>query len=190
MDFNAPNTEHEAVYIEFIGKTISILLLDHSDSHWKTAWPLDCKFSNDEKQKVLTWRNTLLKQIKSCIDNNLYSVKLNVIDPTKDNFSEGLSINWILHESKISKDEHYRVLPMSKDEYLELYLKRFFDIGLKAWYARLLTQIFQRRELKYYFVKKNVASYQTIDKMFSRNEILIAIWNDKVQHWAMKNTTF
>ena len=33
MDFNAPNTEHEAVYIEFIGKTISTLLLDHSDSH-------------------------------------------------------------------------------------------------------------------------------------------------------------
>ena len=26
---------------------------------------------------------------------------------------------------------------MSKDEYLELYLKRFFDIGLKAWYANM-----------------------------------------------------
>ena len=46
-----------------------------------------------KSKKVLAWRNTLLKQIKSCIDNNLYSVKLNVIDPTKDNFSEGMSIN-------------------------------------------------------------------------------------------------
>ena len=35
------------------------------------AKPVDHKFSNNEKQKVLTWRNTLLKQVKSYIDNNL-----------------------------------------------------------------------------------------------------------------------
>ena len=31
--------------------------------------PLDSKFSNEEKQKILTWRNTLLRQAKSYIDN-------------------------------------------------------------------------------------------------------------------------
>ena len=32
--------------------------------------PLDPKFcSCDEKQKVLTWRNTLLRQVESYIDN-------------------------------------------------------------------------------------------------------------------------
>ena len=31
--------------------------------------PLDYKFSSDEKQEVLTWRNTLLRQVKSYIDN-------------------------------------------------------------------------------------------------------------------------
>ena len=40
-----------------------------------------------KKKKVLTWRNALLKQVKSYIDINLTSAKLNVIDPTKDNFT-------------------------------------------------------------------------------------------------------
>ena len=40
-----------------------------------------------KKKKVLTWRNALLKQVKSYIDINLTPAKLNVIDPTKDNFT-------------------------------------------------------------------------------------------------------
>ena len=51
------------------------------------AKPVDSKFSNEEKQEILTWRNTLLRQIKSYMDNNLYPAKVNVIDPTKDNFT-------------------------------------------------------------------------------------------------------
>ena len=51
------------------------------------AKPLDSELSNDEKEEVLTWRNTLLKQVKSYIDNNLNPAKANVIDPTKDNFT-------------------------------------------------------------------------------------------------------
>ena len=42
---------------------------------------------NDKKQEVLTWRNTLLGQTKSYIDNNLNPAKINVIDPTEDNFT-------------------------------------------------------------------------------------------------------
>ena len=49
------------------------------------AKPLNFKFSNEEKQEILTWRNTLLSQVKSYIDNNLYLAKVNVTDPTKDN---------------------------------------------------------------------------------------------------------
>ena len=41
---------------------------------------LDCKFSNDENTEVLTLRNTLLKQVKCYIDNNLYPAKVNLID--------------------------------------------------------------------------------------------------------------
>ena len=51
------------------------------------AKPLDSKFSNNEKEVIVTWRNALLRQVKSYIDNNLNPAKVNVIDPIKDNFS-------------------------------------------------------------------------------------------------------
>ena len=65
--------------------------------------PLDSKFSNDKKQEYLTWRNTLIKQVKSYIDNYLNPAKINVIDPTKDNFTQPLSVKEILDELEISK---------------------------------------------------------------------------------------
>ena len=106
------------------------------------AKPLDSKFNNEEKQDILTWRNVLLIQVKSYIDNNLYPAKVNVIDSTKDNFTQPLSVKEILDELEISKDDYYRALSISKDEKLELHLKRepnscfvnhYFDAGLKAW---------------------------------------------------------
>ena len=60
--------------------------------------------NNDEKQEVLTWRDKLLRQVKSCIYNNLNPAKINVIDPTKDNFTEPLTIKEILDKLEISKD--------------------------------------------------------------------------------------
>ena len=77
---------------------------------------------NGEKEEVLTWRNT--KQVKSYIDNNLNPLKLNVIDPTKDNFTQPLSVQEILDELEISKVEDYRTLSISNDEDFELHLKR------------------------------------------------------------------
>ena len=41
---------------------------------------IDSKFSNDEKQEILTRRDTFLRQIKSYIDNNLQPAKANLID--------------------------------------------------------------------------------------------------------------
>ena len=43
-------------------------------------------------KEILTWRNTLLSQIKSYIDNDLDPAKVNVIDPTEDNFTQPLSV--------------------------------------------------------------------------------------------------
>ena len=59
--------------------------------------------------------------MKNYIDNNLNLAKVNVIDPTKDNYTQPLSITEIL---EISKDDYYRALPISKDEDLALHLKR------------------------------------------------------------------
>ena len=60
------------------------------------AEPLDSKFSNDEKQEILTWRNTLLRQVKSHIDDNLNPAKINLINPVKDNFTQLLRFKKIL----------------------------------------------------------------------------------------------
>ena len=70
--------------------------------------PLHFKLSNDEKQEVSTWWNTLLKQVKSYIGNNFNSGKVNVIDPTKDNFTQPMIVKKILNELEISKENYYR----------------------------------------------------------------------------------
>ena len=89
--------------------------------------------------------NTLLRQVKSYINDNLSSAKVNAIDPTKDNFTQALSISEIKDEIEISKDDYYRALSISIDKDLELQLKRkseklknfcfvsnYFEAGLKA----------------------------------------------------------
>ena len=43
--------------------------------------------------------------------------------PTKDSFIQSMSIKGIIDELEISKDDYYRVLPISKDEDLKLHLK-------------------------------------------------------------------
>ena len=74
------------------------------------AKPLDSKFSNEEKHEILSWRHTLLSKVKSYADNNLYPAKVNVIDPTKDNFTQSLGVKEVLDELQISKDDYYRAL--------------------------------------------------------------------------------
>ena len=64
------------------------------------------------------------KYIKSYIDNNLNPAKVNVIDPTRDNFTQPLSVREILDELEICKVEYYGALSLSKDKDLELHLKR------------------------------------------------------------------
>ena len=72
-----------------------------------------------------------------------------MIDPTKDNFTQPLSVKEILDELEISKDDYYRALSISKDESLELHLKRkpnscfvnnYFDVGLKAQQVNMYIQ--------------------------------------------------
>ena len=67
------------------------------------AKQLDSQFSNDEKEKVLTWRNALLKKVKGYIDINLNPAKVDVIDPTKVSFTQPLSVQEIPDELEISK---------------------------------------------------------------------------------------
>ena len=69
---------------------------------------LDSKFGIEEKQEILRSRITLLCQVKSYNDNNIYPAKVNVTDPTKDYFTQPLSVKEILDALEISKDDYYR----------------------------------------------------------------------------------
>ena len=102
------------------------------------AKPFDSEFSNGEKHEILTWRKTLISQVKSYIDNNVYPAKVNVIDSTKE----------VIDQLEISKYDYYRALSISKDKDLELRLKTnfcfvnsYFDIDLKAWQANMDIQL-------------------------------------------------
>ena len=90
--------------------------------------------------------NYINKQVKNYINDNLNPAKVNAIDPTKYNYTQQLSISEILDELEISKDDYYRALSISKDEDLELHLKKepdscfvnnYFDIFLKTWQANM-----------------------------------------------------
>ena len=79
------------------------------------AKPIDSSLSNDEKGEVLSWRNTLLKQVKSYNDNNLNPAKVNVIDSTKGNFTQPLCVQEILDELRISRVACYSIfIPYQK----------------------------------------------------------------------------
>ena len=68
--------------------------------------------------------NTLLKKVKGYTDIDVNPAKVNVIGPTKVNFTQPVSVQEILGESEISEEDYYRALPISKDEDSELHLKR------------------------------------------------------------------
>ena len=50
-----------------------------------------------------------------------------MIDPTKENFTQPLSVKEVLEELEISKNDYYRDFSILKDEDLQLHLKRQTD---------------------------------------------------------------
>ena len=52
----------------------------------------------------------MLGKVKNHIDDNLNPSKVNVVDPTKDNFTQPLTIQEIVDELEISEDDYYRSL--------------------------------------------------------------------------------
>ena len=78
----------------------------------------------------------MLNQVKSYIDNNLNPAKVNVIYPTKHNFTQLLCVQEILDELEIAKVDYYRALSISKDEDLELHSKMLMlvrKLGRQIW---------------------------------------------------------
>ena len=145
------------------------------------AKSLDSKFSNERKQEVLTWRNTLPRQVKSYTDNNLNPAKVNV--SPKDNFTQPLSVKEVLDELAVSKDDYYRALLISKDENLELHLKRepnscfvnnYFDVGLKAWQANTNMQPVFNMSIRQYISAFQIALRGRGIRNFAGAEIFLS----------------
>ena len=73
-----------------------------------------------------------------------------MIDPIKDNITQSLGIKKILGELEVPKNDYCISLSISKNEDLELPLKResnlyfannYFDVGLKALQANMDIQL-------------------------------------------------
>lgn len=69
-----------------------------------------------------------------------------MIDPTKDSFTQPLTIKYILYKIQILVDDYCRTLPILKDKDLGLNLKKqpiscffnnYVDVDLKAWQANM-----------------------------------------------------
>ena len=52
----------------------------------------------------------MLGKVKNYIDDNLNPSKVNLVDPTKDNFTQPLNIQEIFNELQISEDGYYKAL--------------------------------------------------------------------------------
>ena len=74
------------------------------------AKPVDSQISKDKKQEILTWKKAVLGKVKNYIDDNLNPSKVNLVDPTKDNFTQPLNIQEIFNELQISEDGYYKAL--------------------------------------------------------------------------------
>ena len=84
--------------------------------------------------------------MKEYNNDKLYPARVNVIDPSKENYEPPPTIKEILLELSISSKEYYRALSISEDNDYELHLTRhpnscfvndYFSDGLKAWQANM-----------------------------------------------------
>ena len=82
--------------------------------------------------------------MKKYTDEELNPVKVNVIDPEKENYNPPLTIHEIPLKLDISKEDYYHALFISVNDDNELHLIRlpnscfvsnYFDTGLRAWQA-------------------------------------------------------
>ena len=72
----------------------------------------------------MIWRRTVLGKFKKYIYDKLYPAKVNVTDPSKENYQAPPTIKELPLELSISNEEYYRALSTSEDNGYELHLTR------------------------------------------------------------------
>ena len=128
------------------GRTGCCLFCDVFCWH-KNIWPMKVSFR-------YMWPVT---SSKSCL-----SACIIIIKATKESFENNMHHQYTMktiakaylsNQEFSVKETIYHILP-------ELKLRRIFQLCI------FLTQIFQRREFKYYFQKKNLVNYQTTAQIY------------------------
>lgn len=87
------------------------------------AKPLAAGKHVDEKNEILVWNKTLLKKVKSYIDNPLNYAKVNINDSKKEYVVQPLSIPENLVQLQ-TKNDFYRALFISKDDDFKLHQEK------------------------------------------------------------------
>ena len=80
----------------------------------------------------------MLKKLKKYIDEELNPVKVNVIDPEKENYNPPLTIHEILLKLDISKEDYYHALFISVDMIMSF---TSFDYQIHVLSVTILTQV-------------------------------------------------
>ena len=110
------------------------------------ALPLPEDLPENQRNAILNERERILSIVKQYIDSNLDPKKRNILNPCKENFEEVPSIENILSELGITKEEYYNALSISCDSDFQIHIRRkpnacfinnFFIEGLKAWKANI-----------------------------------------------------
>ena len=108
-----------------------------------------------------------------------------------------MSIQEILDELEISKDDYYKALSVSKDDYFELHLKRqpnscfgnnYFDVDLKARQANMDIQpVFNKyKAVKYMCQYFSKTKYQCSQAM---KQAAMKAYENNTHHHDTMNTT-
>ncbi|XP_066910247.1 uncharacterized protein [Clytia hemisphaerica] len=108
--------------------------------------PLPQELPQEQKRTILSLRKEVLSKVRTYINENLNPSKRNFFNPDAENFSPVPTIDEILNELDIPKNDYEYALSVSEDDDFHLYLKRdsnacfvnnYFTEGLKAWQANL-----------------------------------------------------
>ena len=110
------------------------------------ALPLPEDLPENQRNAILNERERTLSIVKQYIDSNLDPKKRNILSPCKESFEDAPSIENILSELGITKEEYYNALSISCDSDFQIHIRckpnacfinNFFIEGLKAWKANI-----------------------------------------------------
>jgi len=114
--------------------------------HTIVAEPLPDNITKEEKERKLKERKAILEKVKSYIDSNLNPWYNNILRPDEPNYNRPGTIEEILENLDITKEEYEKALSISPDSGFQIHFRRlpnscfinnYFAEDLMAWEANI-----------------------------------------------------